>query len=691
MCKMMKKINLNMALRFLAAMLFALPLLFGSAGCNDLRFGDASLEKAPGVDVTIDTIFSSKLYADRALVSAYSTMRCGWPVHNSAWPLSSSGRFNNGGSYDRACSQLDNDNFDSITDLMESHNDWSSGGQEYANGNYSADAEDGVSWTKMGFVPDKEYNWVGIRRAFLYIENVDRVPDMTAEEKSRGKGEAYVIIASHYLDLFRNYGGIPLLKSSVDAANVMSYDFSRKTAEETLDYIVELCDKAAPLLPWTETAERNGHFTKAAAMGLKCRALLFAASPVFNSAQPYSAQTPTARRTNANHVASEDIPKMYWFGEYDATRWQKVADACKAFIDENEANGNAYALVTATGTDSDDYRNAWNTSYADRGNGEILIETGRHYDTFASTYLRCYFGVSDDHGNAGRGYGGGCVTLNFVDMFTKTDGTPVRYADWAGTSGRDSKIADDPFRDRDPRLYESVMIIGDHFRGRAAEMWVGGLERGAEQLNRAVTGFCSRKYIWDYNDETFMNRSANYSYLRLPEIYLTYAEALNELGRREESYEWLNKVRTRVGLPEMNDALLSIAQAGKTLPTYTEPLTGNAQLREEILDERARELFFEENRWYDIVRWKRADIFQKTLYGIKITIKNGVPTTDTNNDGVVDENDDIDAYASTFHYSAPVAEDARYWKTHWDTKWYFSAFPTSEINKGYGLVQNPGW
>lgn len=293
---------------------FALPLLLGSAGCNDLRFGDAFLEKAPGVDVTIDTIFSSKLYADRALVSAYSTMRCGWPVHNSAWPLSSSGRFNNGGSYDRACSQLDNDNFDSITDLMESHNDWSSGGQEYANGNYSADAEDGVSWTKMGFVPDKEYNWVGIRRAFLYIENVDKVPDMTAEEKSRGKGEAYVIIASHYLDLFRNYGGIPLLKSSVDAANVMSYDFSRKTAEETLDYIVELCDKAAPLLPWTETAERNGHFTKAAAMGLKCRALLFAASPVFNSSQPYSAQTPTARRDNANHVASEDIPKMYWFG-----------------------------------------------------------------------------------------------------------------------------------------------------------------------------------------------------------------------------------------------------------------------------------------------------------------------------------------------------------------------------------------
>lgn len=285
------------------------------------------------------------------------------------------------------------------------------------------------------------------------------------------------------------------------------------------------------------------------------------------------------------------------------------------------------------------------------------------------------------------------MTLNFVDMFTKADGSVIRYADWSGTTGRDSRIADDPFRDRDPRLYESVMIIGDHFQGRPAEMWVGGLERGSELLNRAITGFCSRKYIWDYNDETFMNRPTNYSYLRLPEIYLTYAEALNETGRKAEAYRWLNKVRARVGLPEMNDAMLAEVQAGKTLPTYDEPLRGDRLLREEILDERARELFFEENRWYDVVRWKRDDVFRKTLYGIKITIPEGggVRTMDTNNDGVIDEKDDIDAYASTFRYSAPVAESSRYWATHWDTKWYLSAFPTKEINKGYGLVQNPGW
>ena len=662
-------------------------------GCSDLKFGDSFLEKAPGVDVTVDTVFSSKLYADRALVSAYSTLRCGYPIHNNAWPTGTAGKFNLGGNYNRGCSQLDNDNLDAITDLMSSHNDWSSGGQEYAAGNYSAEAENGVSWTKLGFVPDKENNWIGIRRAFLYIENVDKVPDMTDEEKMIGKGECYAIIASHYLDMFRNYGGIPLLKKSIGADNVQDYDFSRQTAEATLDYIVELCDKAASMLPWTVTSDRDGHLTKASALGLKCRALLFAASPLFNAGQPYSSSEPVAKASNAQHINSADIPLMYWFGGYDAARWQKVADACEEFIKANEVAGSPYRLVQAAGTSSDDYRSAWNTSYADRHNGEILIETGRAYPTFADTYLRCYFGVSDDHGNTGRGYGGGCVTLNFVDMFPKTDGSRLYYKDWISSHGNTTKIENDPFRDRDPRLYESVMINGDHFRGRPAEMWVGGQERGSELANRAITGFCDRKYIWDYNDETFMNRPSNYSYLRLPEILLTYAEALNELGRKEEAYRWLNLVRERVGLPDMNDALLQKVQAGKTMHAYDEPLQGDPQLREEILDERARELYFEENRWYDIVRWKRDDIFKMTLYGIKITVPEGgaVRTEDSNNDGVIDDKDDIDAYESTFHYSDPIPEASRYWATHWDTKWYLSAFPTDEINKGYGLVQNPGW
>ena len=167
----------------------------------------------------------------------------------------------------------------------------------------------------------------------------------------------------------------------------------------------------------------------------------------------------------------------------------------------------------------------------------------------------------------------------------------------------------------------------------------------------------------------------NYSYMRLAEVYLAYAEALNETGRKDEACKWLDKTRNRVGLPSMPDELLHRLHRGKVLPSYPEcALAGDAELREEILDERAREFAFEEIRWFDIVRWKRADIFRQTLYGIRVTILDG---TDPSN--------------FRFNFSEPVPETDRAWKNSFDPKWYLSAFPSNEVNKGYGLTQNAGW
>lgn len=119
-------------------------------------------------------------------------------------------------------------------------------------------------------------------------------------------------------------------------------------------------------------------------------------------------------------------------------------------------------------------------------------------------------------------------------------------------------------------------------------MWEGG---GSEDLvnyakDRAATGFCNRKYLWDYNRATFYDKPMNYSYMRLAEVYLAYAEALNETGRKDEACKWLDKTRNRVGLPSMTDELLHRLHRGKVLPSYPEcALAGDAELREEILDE----------------------------------------------------------------------------------------------------------
>ena len=622
--------------------------------------------------MTIDTVFSTRQYADRALVAAYATLR------------SSIAHKENDGSpyeYQSSSDMIGWDCLDALTDIIQTHCTWAGAIDTYYNANYSASTEDMSTSTKMSFDPNGGAAWKGIRRAWIFIENVDKVPDMTKQEKAQRKGEARMIIACQYHELLRHFGGVPLLKSSVSTDNDGSIDYSRKTYEETARYIISLCDQAAGELPWTVPASEDGRFTEASALALKARVLLYLASPLVNSDSPYmTPQNPTA--VNQPKVTSNP-QHMTWLGAYSADRWQEVADACEAFFTRNREEGNPYQLHSVAG----DPRASFSQCYADRCNGEILISSGRNIERFGLTYHQCIYGNSADVNpyNNSRGEGVGCITLNYVDMFPGMDGKPVIYRDWIAKNGNQVTFDKNPFVNRDPRLYESVMINGDVFRDRRVEMFKSGASYGKEASYefRYKTGFCMRKYLWDHDDVTFNYKPCNWSYMRLAEVYLIYAEALNELGRTVEAMEQLNQTRRRVGLPDMTQALLEANQGYKTLPTYTEPLVGDPLLREEILDERAREFCFEEVRWFDIIRWKRDDIFKKTLYKVHFDYVSGGQST-TNGEWISYD-------GMKFKYSDPEEMEKRVWAKNFSPKWYFSAFPPSEINKGYGLIQNPGW
>lgn len=640
----------------------AAAALFAASSCSDLKFGNAFLEKAPGADMTLEQIFSSKLYAERELIGAYASLRTCLTVH------SNNGRyeFQNGGN------KIGWDNLDTMTDLMQSHCTWGGVIKTYYAGTYNAEAEN-EGYGKFGFHPDQEGAWTGIRRAWIFINNVDRVPDMTDEEKKVRKGEARMIIALQMHEMLRHFGGVPILDDYATPENEMTADYSRRTVRQCVDFIVNMCDQAAKELPWTVADADNGRMTAAGALALKARVLQLAARPLFNASTPYlQAQEPTA----ANKASvKEDPGLMTWLGSYTQENWQAVADACEDFFKKNTENGDAYRMVMPQTNDAEGYRQAFSTCYADRESPEIIIHTGRAIPTYSNTYHRFYFGLTDQ-GQAGRGYGGGCVTLNFVDMFTAADGTPSDYRKWLSDHGHDGTVYNNPFTGKDPRLYETVLIAGDRYRTRCAETWIDGLEHGSSANPKCATGFIIRKFLWDYNDE-FLNKATNSAYIRLPELYLMYAEALNELGRSEEALSWLNKTRTRVGLPEMTLPNAAKLHSWQALPDYPEcSLQGDKYLREEILDERAREFCFEEVRWFDIAFWKREDLMRKLLYGIQITRKSG----------------SFEEGNLVLTYSDPSKMDqGRIWQDKFSPKWFLSAFPSDEINKGYGLVQNPGW
>lgn len=640
----------------------AAAALFAASSCSDLKFGNDFLEKAPGADMTLEQIFSSKLYAERELIGAYASLRTCLTVHSN----NGNYEFQNGGN------KIGWDNLDTMTDLMQSHCTWGGVIKTYYAGTYNAEAEN-EGYGKFGFHPDQEGAWTGIRRAWIFINNVDRVPDMTDEEKKVRKGEARMIIALQMHEMLRHFGGVPILDDYATPENEMTADYSRRTVRQCVDFIVNMCDQAAKELPWTVADADNGRMTAAGALALKARVLQLAARPLFNASTPYlQAQEPTA----ANKASvKEDPGLMTWLGSYTQENWQAVADACEDFFKKNTENGDAYRMVMPQTNDAEGYRQAFSTCYADRESPEIIIHTGRAIPTYSNTYHRFYFGLTDQ-GQAGRGYGGGCVTLNFVDMFTAADGTPSDYRKWLSDHGHDGTVYNNPFTGKDPRLYETVLIAGDRYRTRCAETWIDGLEHGSSANPKCATGFIIRKFLWDYNDE-FLNKATNSAYIRLPELYLMYAEALNELGRSEEALSWLNKTRTRVGLPEMTLPNAAKLHSGQALPDYPEcSLQGDKYLREEILDERAREFCFEEVRWFDIAFWKREDLMRKLLYGIQITRKSG----------------SFEEGNLVLTYSDPSKMDqGRIWQDKFSPKWFLSAFPSDEINKGYGLVQNPGW
>ena len=571
-------------------------------GCKKFEVGNNFLEKPPSVDVTKDTIFSNLEYANRFLTGAYRTLHYGYLYNLSRRGIGMAA-----------------DILESLTDLTQSFRKDGGVNNIYYSGQYSAGTENGNS-TKYSFTG--EDNWKGIRNAWLFIENIDRVPDADENTKKELKAEARMIIAMHYCDMYRHYGGLPWVNHSYSMSDKM--EFPRLTTLATLDSILAVIDKAIPDLPWTlsDISNQDGRFTQASAMGLKARILLFAASPLFNSAAPYLDGEASAA-------------KMAWHGGYDANLWKKAADAAKELITKIESQG-GYALVK-TNNPRKDFRKA----YYERGNGEILISTRVYYKTTDAKGNNSYTYAGLD---LMLGHGIACPTQEYVDMFPMANGLPI-------TDPASGYNPNNPYINRDPRLYETALVNGDTYQGRTAELWIGGRERKSQSQWRAATGYDLRKWVLDNDAATSRGSIIQFPYLRLAEIYLSYAEASNESnnGPTTEAYSYVNKVRNRVGLGNLPMGL------------------NKEQFREAVLNERACEFGLEEVRWFDLIRWKRAADFTKILHGMN-----------------------INKAGNNFTYALFVLPP-RAWQKTWSPKWYLSAFPPNEIQKGYGLIQNPGW
>ena len=665
--------------------LFALGITTGlfTSCVDEINVGNAFLEKSPGVDVNIDTVFSKAEYTRNFLWSAYGQLYCTY----------TSGNMMNGAP------------IDVLSDSYHCYVSWGGPKQSYYPGGLTEDAQDTDNGNYVGkfsySTKSPDYSADGrvsiyetVRKCWQLIENINRVPDMSDSEKSRLRGEAYTIMASRYYDAFRNFGGLCLVNKAYEVGE--KFTTGRSTAWQTVEFIDSLiqCAINEPGFIWNipdaDIGQWSGRLTKASARALRAKVWMFAASPLFNNEEPYLTYTkkPTGLETEL-HV---------WFGKKDPALWNRCLQYCNDFFDENSANGDYYQLVQPATQDEAGYRTAYRRAYRYRNN-----ET-RHekiFDVHPTQYLSDEVVNGQRQNSWGWGWagfaldcyrqGGAVPTNELMECFGMQDGRNFPYMDIYGPGKNPDGI--DIFADRDPRLYETILVprqslpAGFDYAGKSyVDTWEqGGMFYNKDIFGDAGSDDCAshyRKFKWmlDYQDNRMNDEYIGVSYIRLAEMYLIRAEARAETGDFQGALDDLHVVRSRVGLGRIETMN----------PTLN--LTSNKEnLIDEILRERNCEIGAEcGDRIYDMIRRKRQDLFTKPLHEIRV-----YRLDDSGNRLTTDDQSWVSGTPWTkFEYVKPqIVNGARRWwdPGYWTNKWYLDPVSRIEIQKGYGLTQNPGW
>lgn len=339
-----------------------------------------------------------------------------------------------------------------------------------------------------------------IREVNYALQNIDEV-QMSESGKAKLVAELKFIRAFRYHDLIRNYGEVVLMG---DRVSELGDDFSnpelfeKTSIQESIEYVIGELNEAAEGLPLTNNGDwEEGRATKGAALALKSRLLLYAASPLYND------------------------------DNSDPQKWQRAADAAQDVMDLG-----LYSLY------QDGYANLFLT---EGSNSEIIFAR--------------YYNINERHtaleiANGPNGYGGwgGQVPLqNLVDDYEMADGSDFNWDN--------PEEANSPYENRDPRFYESILFNGAEYRGREVETFTpGGLDSqdGPDNWNTSKSGYYLRKFINE--DLPIQNPwqvagTQNWIYFRYAEILLNYAEAQNEASGPDESvYNAVNQIRSRNGV-----------------------------------------------------------------------------------------------------------------------------------------------
>jgi starch-binding outer membrane protein, SusD/RagB family len=494
----------------------------------------------------------------------------------------------------------------------------------------------------------------GIRQAYTFLEHIENTPGYSDVEVLAMKGEATFIIGYLHFCLVRQYGPTIIVDKIValDAPEEEYFPY-RSTYDESVEFCVRMFDDAYEMLPETQSKTDFGRITKVVAKAAKARILLYAASPLFNGNPAFS------EYSNSNG-------QLLFPQSYDREKWKGAIEAAEEAFDE--ANSIGLALYEEYANDP-----VSNCRYAmvEPWNQELIW--GYRHEWYWGWQRHSAPRVIE--GGQVTAAGGTAPTLRHIELYYTESGLPIDqdpsfdYSNRFQIAPGDSTIR--LHRNREPRFYSNIAFDRGTYEINNASpvMYFRLNERhgydGIDRSNYTRSGYLIQKGV---HPKTMFTNTENifieypWPILRLAELYLNMAEALNEYGYGttdrfgNDAIHYLNLLRDRAGIPSVEEAWSN--------STSPEKHTTQQGLREIIHTERKIELAFEGHRIWDARRWKKGEDLNTPVYGLNI------------------EKSDATGFYS------PVKVENRYFDINRSYLWPISL---SELQKNPNLVQNPGY
>lgn len=537
--------------------------------------------------------------------------------------------------------------------------------------------------SKVGPLGDRWLQmYQGIRNCNIFLENIEKVPDMQPEEKTRWISEVKFLKAYYHFYLVRMYGPIPLIKTNLPiSADVNEVKVFRDPVDSCFNYISALLDEAASGLPSIviSPATEAGRITLPIALSLKAKVMVTAASPLFNG------NTDQSALKNPNGTQLFNIT-------YSQTKWNDAATACKKAIEAcADAGMKLYkynpSFQQFVLTDTIQTQLSINGAVTEKWNSEIIWANTQSNTDGLQRLISSWWDPRYLDGVITRGELS--PPLKIAEMFYSSNGVPINEDKTYNYTGRyNLRISGDADKlyvhkgyttiglhfDREARFYADLGFDGSIYYGHGRYedndfMGLFYLESKFKQRNgkgkygyNTVTGYNLKKLIHFQNvinsQEDYSVVNYPYPILRLSDLYLLYAEALNESeGPVEDVNKYIDLVRARAGLPK-------VAVSWTNFSTNPVKYQNKDGMRAIIRQERLIELAFESQRLWDLRRWKEsATELNKQILGWDLS-----------------QTEPISYYRTTVIYNQSFG-----------SKDYFWPIDENYMIRNRNLVQNLGW